>query len=183
MSGRAESRYSNNRTSSFFFLFRSFFCFFAFPNTNRGSYILWSGSYSYALPVVCRKMASCTVMLWILCFPWMLWPLHALLFLLSALVLRVFCLPQQDYILRPSLLEMHAADFMNCIKVNNLSQYLSNSPACSFLHMDSSSQICLSWWCSCRSHSFATFFSTINYCLSILLGWWVYCSVMNMFIR
>ncbi len=133
MSGRAQSRYSNNRTSSFFFLFRSFFCFFAFPNTNRGS-------YSYALPVVCTKMASCTLMLWIWCFPWMLWPLHALLFLLSALVLWVFCLPPQDYILRPSLLEKHAADFMNNIKVNNLSQSLSNSPACSFLHMDSSSQ-------------------------------------------
>ncbi len=182
MSGRAESRYSNNRTSPFFFLFRSFFCFFAFPNTNRGRYFLWSGSHSYALPVVCTKMASCTLMLWIWCFPWMLWPLHALLFLLSALVLRVFCWSPQDYILRPSLLEKHAADFMNNIKVNNLSQSLSNSPACSFLHMDSSSQICLFWWCSCTCHSFAAFFSTISYCLSILLGWWVHCSVMNIFI-
>jgi hypothetical protein len=50
------------------------------------------------------------------------------------------------------------------------------------LHMDSSSQICLSWWC-CRWHSFATFFSTISYCLSILFGWWVHCSVMNIFIQ
>ncbi len=128
-------------------------------------------------------MACCTWMLWIGCFPWMLWPMYALLFLLSALVLRVFCLPPQDCILRPSLLEKHAADFTNNIKVNNLSQSLSNSPAGSFLHMDSSSQICLSWWCSCRWHSFAIFFSTISYCLSILLGRRVHCSVTNIFIQ
>jgi len=64
-----------------------------------------------------------------------------------------------------------------------ISRWIISGNLCQTLLHVPSSQICLSWWCSCRWHSFATFFSTISYCLLILFRWWVHCSVMNIFIQ